>query len=69
MKYLEPINNNPYLIEVHIADLHFGSIDPLKEFAILKEQFLDRIALVNFDILSIDGDIFDKKLMANSQAI
>lgn len=68
MKYLEPINNNPYLIEVHIADLHFGSIDPLKEFAILKEQFLDRIALVNFDILSIDGDIFDKKLMANSQA-
>lgn len=69
MKYFEPINSNSYLVEVHIADLHFGAVDPLQEFTILKEQFLDRIALINFDILSIDGDIFDKKLLANSQAI
>lgn len=58
-----------YLTEVHIADIHFGSIDPSKQFMILKEQFLDRIATIDFDILSIDGDIFDKKFMANNDAI
>lgn len=69
MRYYDPINNNPYVIEVHIADIHFGSVDPLKEYQILQEQFLNRIATIHFDILSIDGDIFDKKLLANSQAI
>jgi DNA repair exonuclease SbcCD nuclease subunit len=69
MKYYMPINNNPYLIEVHIADIHFGSVDPFKEYTILKEQFLNVIANIPFDVLSIDGDIFDKKLMANSTAI
>lgn len=69
MKYYESIKNRSYVVEVHIADIHFGSIDPEKQFAILKEQFLDRIALIDFDILSIDGDIFDKKFMANSLAI
>lgn len=67
--YDRPINQNPYLIEVHIADIHFGSIDPKTQFLILKEQFLDKIAMINFDILSIDGDIFDKKFMANSDAV
>ena len=60
---------NNYVIEVHIADIHFGSIDPNKQYMILKEQFLDKISNMPFDILSIDGDIFDKKYMANSQAI
>lgn len=69
MRYYDPINNNSYVIEVHIADIHFGSVDPLKEFNILNEQFLSRIACINFDILSIDGDIFDKKFLANSDAI
>lgn len=67
--YDKPINNNDYLIEVHIADIHFGSINPHEQFIILKEQFLDKIATFNFDILSIDGDIFDKKFMANHDAI
>lgn len=67
--YDSPINQNPYLIEVHIADIHFGSIDPKDQFMILKEQFLDKIQMINFDILSIDGDIFDKKFMANSFAV
>ena len=44
-----------------IADIHFGSIDPGKQYNILNEQFLQRIAQIDFDILSIDGDIFDKK--------
>lgn len=69
MKYFESVKQRSYVVEIHIADIHFGSVDPIKQFNILKEQFLDRIALIDFDILSIDGDIFDKKFMANSLAI
>lgn len=69
MKYYENIKNKPYVTEIHIADIHFGSVDPFKQFAILKEQFLDKISTIDFDILSIDGDIFDKKFMANSDAV
>ena len=58
-----------YVTEVHIADIHFGSLNPVVQFNILKEQFLDKIYTIDFDILSIDGDIFDKKFMANSEAI
>lgn len=69
MRYEFGNPNKNYIVEVHIADIHFGSIDPLKQFTILKEQFLDKIARIDFDILSIDGDIFDKKYMANNDAI
>ena len=58
-----------YVTEVHIADIHFGCIDPETEYNILMEQFINRIALIDFDILSIDGDLFDKKFLANSQAV
>lgn len=68
-RYYLPINTNPYLIEVHIADIHFGAIDPDKHYNILREQFLNKIEQIPFDILSIDGDIFDKKFMANSDAV
>ena len=57
------------LTEIHIADLHFGAFDPAKQYQILQEQFISRIAPYNFDILSIDGDIFDHKLMANSDSV
>lgn len=70
MKYFEtPKPYKNYTVEVHIADIHFGSIDPQKQFAILNEQFLRPISNIDFDILSIDGDIFDKKLLANSDAV
>ena len=69
MRYYHPINNNRYLIEVHMADIHFGAIDPALQFQILYEQFIQKIVQINFDILSIDGDIFDKKFMANHDAI
>ena len=69
MKYYESIKQHSYVVEVHIADIHFGSTDPLKEFNILNEQFLQKIATIDFDILSIDGDIFDKKFMANSLSV
>lgn len=56
------------LIEVHIADLHFGnnSVDPSTEFQIMDEQFLNPISTVPFDALYIDGDIYDHKVMTNS---
>lgn len=56
------------LMEIHTADLHFGnnSVDPSTEFNILKEQFLDPISTLNFDILFINGDIYDHKVMTGS---
>ena len=70
MKYFESVKNKPFVAEVHIADIHFGSaIDPGKQYNILNEQFLQPISRIDFDILSIDGDIFDKKFMANSLAV
>ena len=68
-RYYHPINNNPYVIEVHIADIHFGAVDPSTHYNILRDQFLYKIHQIPFDILSIDGDIFDKKFMANSEAV
>lgn len=57
------------LIQVHIADIHFGAIDAQKQYQILEEQFLNQISKIGFDILSIDGDLFDRKFMANSAAV
>lgn len=56
------------LIEVHTADLHFGnnSVDPSTEFKILEEQFLIPISQIPFDALYINGDIYDHKVMTNS---
>lgn len=56
------------LTEVHIADLHFGVLNAETQYNILKEQFLNKITNINFDILSVDGDIFDHKFMSNSDA-
>lgn len=55
------------LIEVHIADLHFTAFDPKTQYEILKEQFLDEIyKLPRLDIVSIDGDLFDHKVLSSS---
>ena len=70
MRYYEsPKPYKNYAVEIHIADIHFGSIDSRKQFEILNDQFLRPISTIDFDILSIDGDIFDKKLLANSDAV
>lgn len=55
--------------QVHIADIHFGSIDPATEYSILVEQFIQPISQINFDILAVDGDLFDKKFLASSAAV
>ena len=57
------------LTEVHIADLHFGAFNPIDQFNILYDQFYRKIANLRYDIISINGDIFDHKFMANSDAI
>lgn len=61
--------NRGVLIEVHIADIHFGAFNPETQYKILYEQFITKIAeMPNIDIISIDGDIFDHKVMCNSDA-
>lgn len=57
------------LIEIHIADIHFGAMDPKYQYDILKEQFVDRLVNIDFDILSINGDFYDHKFMSNSDVI
>lgn len=55
------------LIEIHLADLHFGAFNPKTQYDILMEQCYNKIAsLPRIDIISIDGDIFDHKVMSNS---
>lgn len=61
-------NNDTHII-VSIADIHFGATDPLYMYNILKEQFLDVIDRINFDIVTICGDIFDSKFMSNNPII
>lgn len=57
------------LIEVHLADLHFGAFNPADQYRILMEQVYNKIyTLPRIDIISIDGDIFDHKVMCNSDA-
>lgn len=59
------------LVEIHIADLHFGvnNVAPDVEYKILEEQFLNKIDTIPFDIVSINGDLFDHKFMSNSDAV
>lgn len=69
MDILNYQRNRGTLIEVHLADLHFGAFDPKKQYQILVEQVLSDIAqLPKLDIISIDGDLFDHKVMSNSDA-
>lgn len=59
----------PYTTMIHIADIHFGCVDPMAELEILKTQFLTPISRIVFDILAIDGDLFDRRFSANHPAI
>jgi DNA repair exonuclease SbcCD nuclease subunit len=66
--------NNVYrgtLVEVHISDIHFGvsPLTPEYQYKLLTEQFTNKIAMIHFDILSIDGDLFDHKFMSNSDVV
>lgn len=67
----ETLNKNRgTLISVHIGDIHFGcSIEPKVEYEILKKQMVDELEPLNFDILSVDGDLFEHKFMSNTDPI
>lgn len=56
-------------LQCHIADIHFGAMDPKTEFEILKEQYIDPIQPLKLDIISIDGDIFNRLMSGNSDVI
>lgn len=59
--------NRGILVEAHIADIHFGAFDPRVQIEILEQQFINEIdKLDKLDIVSIDGDLFDKREMTNS---
>jgi len=64
----EPVKRGT-LTEVHISDIHFGVFDPKVQFDILSEQFLAKIAPLHFDVVSVDGDLFDHKFLSNSDAV
>ncbi len=63
------IPNRGILTVAHIADIHFGSMNPKTQYEILEEQFVNKIIDLPLDAVVIDGDLFDHKAMANSDLI
>lgn len=59
-----------FFVEAHISDIHFGAMDPKEQYKLLKDQFIDRLmSLPILDIVSVNGDIFHHKFMANSESV
>lgn len=56
-------------LQAHIADIHFGVMDPKVEYDILCEQFVKVISPLPLDVIAIDGDIFYRLMTGNSDAI
>lgn len=67
---VEFTNKQNLYVEAHIADIHFGVIDPKVQYNLLESQFLFYLEQMNvLDIVSINGDLFDHKFMASSEAV
>lgn len=56
-------------VQAHISDIHFGVMDPKIQYNFLKTQFVDKIRGINLDCISIDGDLFDRLTMSNTDTI
>ena len=56
-------------VQAHISDIHFGVMDPKIQYDFLKTQFVDRLRGINLDCISIDGDLFDRLTMSNTDTI
>ena len=70
IKLAEIVDRKEVFVEAHIADIHFGVMDPMIQYNILKEQFLNYIySMQTLDIVSINGDLFDHKFIASAEAI
>lgn len=67
--YIAKDNNRPPLTIVSTSDWHTGRIDLSYQYNILKEQMIQPLYQVHFDIFVIAGDFFDHKEMANSEAV
>ena len=48
--------NRGQIIEVHIADLHFGAFNPQLQYQILQEQFIDKIKQLNNNLALINSN-------------
>ena len=58
------------LSEIHLADLHFGKIDPKTEYEILKREVIDELYRIPIiDIIFINGDIFERKYATDSEPV
>ena len=66
---IDPDIHRGTIQEVHISDIHFGVMDPKVQYDILNEQFIKKIEGLPFNIISIDGDLFDHKFLSNSDTI
>ena len=70
LKVVDIVKPQSFFVEAHIADIHFGVIDPETTYWILQKQFIEPLSRMKvLDIVSINGDLFDHKFMANSNAI
>lgn len=59
-----------YSVHIHISDIHFGAFNPKRQYEILCDQFINKLHNIpNIDIISINGDLFDRKMMANNTGI
>lgn len=58
------------LSEIHIADIHFGVIDPKIEYEILKREVIDELHKIPIlDIIFINGDLFERKYTTDSEPV
>ena len=61
--------NRGTIVSVHISDLHFPAMDPLRQYQILEEQFLSKIqTMPKLDLICVNGDLYDHKVMTSSDA-
>lgn len=68
--YINKDMNRGIRVEAHIADIHFGALDPKLQFNILREQFILKLqSLRILHAVYINGDIFDHKNLASSDIV
>ncbi len=57
------------IVSAHISDIHFPVMEPKKQYDILCEQFIYKLQLLQqLDLVCINGDLFDHKVMTSSDA-
>lgn len=57
------------LTMVSSSDWHFGAMDPKYQYDTLETGLFSKLDQIYFDVFFLLGDIYDHKLMANSDAI